>query len=317
MKFISIGKSENGDMMLALSDEPIDSSEKPHLRCLICYIAPRVESGDGSYIGCTTYLTYGKPIQHHAFCKKKEFKAESNTFHLGCNADDLMTFCLRIDHLHRKVSLRHAGPNSIYNHEEISCEFSKTELDLMKLEYINITTGAQNVSVRNLIICFEKQSDLHPTFDKDFKRSIPDAPKTSSLSDTKGPSDAKHYGSSSLKPCRDNVNCLLHYATNESGAGHNAKFSHPCRFSELCQNKEPHLTHDDHSSPLCTYDKDCKKLTDPFHRAKYRHTNLPDFLIPCRHHTKCHDKSNEHRIKYSHGEQVFENKSTTTADGKF
>ena len=48
----------------------------------------------------------------------------------------------------------------------------------------------------------------------------------------------------------------------------------------------------------------CRQLIDPIHRAKYRHTNLPDFLIPCRNQKHCQDNKIEHRIKYSHGEQI-------------
>jgi hypothetical protein len=109
--------------------------------------------------------------------------------------------------------------------------------------------------------------------------------------------------SDSLEPCRDNVNCLVQYG--KDGPSHNAKYSHPCRFSEVCRNKESNLTHDPHPSPSCKNDKSCEKITDPYHRAEYRHTDLPDFLVPCRNQKKCGDKSKEHRIKYSHGEQVF------------
>lgn len=48
-------------------------------------------------------------------------------------------------------------------------------------------------------------------------------------------------------------------------------------------------------------------MTDPFHRAKYRHTDLPDFLVPCRD-QKCPNTTDDHRTKYSHGEDVFEKK---------
>ncbi|CAF2666541.1 unnamed protein product [Rotaria sp. Silwood2] len=303
----------NGDMMLALSNEPIELNEKhqPNLRCLICYIAPKCVSYDTTYYEQTTYLNCGQPIQHHAFVSKNEYKAKSNRFHIGCNIDDFITYCLEIHRSTGKVILRQAGSNSIYNHEEISCEFSKTELDLAKLEFIHVTAGVQKAAIRNLIACFEKQKNLHPTFDKDFKKSVS---IVSSASHVKGPSGDSNGDSSSLDPCPDNINCLLQYATDRSETSHNSKFSHPCRFSELCRNKEPHLTHDIHPSSLCTYDKNCNKLTDPFHRAEYRHTNLPDFLVPCRNQTKCQDKSNRHRIKYSHGEKVFGKTPITTSE---
>jgi hypothetical protein len=40
------------------------------------------------------------------------------------------------------------------------------------------------------------------------------------------------------------------------------------------------------------------------HRAQYRHSELSDYLVPCRNQRDCPCKTNEHRIMYSHGEQV-------------
>jgi len=296
----------HGDMMLVVSSEPLDNEkDQTKLRSLICYIAPKSESYDSNYYEQATYLNCGQPMQHHVFVSKNQYKAKSNIFHIGSNTDDFITYCLEIHRSSGKVILRQAGSNAIYNHQEIVCEFTKKELDTAKLDFIHVTADTKNISVRNLIVCFEKQMDLHPTFDKDFKKS-----NATALTTTSG--DHSH-DSSSLKPCPDNVNCVLQYAAGASGTAHNSKFSHPCRFSELCQNKEPYLTHDPHPSPLCDYDKDCNKLADAFHRAEYRHTDLPDFLVPCRNQNKCPDKSDEHRMKYSHGEQVFGKKG---AEGK-
>jgi hypothetical protein len=288
----------HGDMMLVLSNEQIDSDkDQTKLRCLLCYIAPKCESYDSSYFEQATYLNCGQPIQHQIFVTKNQYKVKSNTFHIGCNTDDFITYCLEIHRSTGKVILRQAGSNAIYNHEEIVYDFTNKELDVAKLDFIHLSANANNVSVRNLIVSFEKQMDLHPTYDKDFKRSTSSSPTASS-------GDHSH-DTSSLKPCPENVNCLIQYETGASGTSHNSKFSHPCRFSELCRNKESYFTHDPHPSSLCSYDKGCNKLTDPFHRAEYRHTDQPDFLVPCRNQNKCSDKSNEHRIKYSHGEQVF------------
>lgn len=103
---------------------------------------------------------------------------------------------------------------------------------------------------------------------------------------------------------------------NAAAADHNSKYSHPCRYSELCLNKEPHLTHEPHLVPVCRYDKECRKLDDPWHRASYRHEGRSDFLIPCYRQEKCQDKSWNHLHKYSHGEQVFKVLTETTSAGK-
>ncbi|CAF4338834.1 unnamed protein product, partial [Adineta steineri] len=83
-----------------------------------------------------------------------------------------------------------------------------------------------------------------------------------------------------------------------------------------CSHKdnEPHLTHEVRRVEKCPLDKSCKRLGDPYHRAEYRHTDLPDFLFPCRDQTHCTQRSAEHhRIKYSHGEQVNINSSSNAS----
>jgi hypothetical protein len=114
------------------------------------------------------------------------------------------------------------------------------------------------------------------------------------------------------KACMHGVNCLIQFS--KDGSKHNSKYSHPCRFAEFCRNPEAHLTHEPLNVPQCSYDKNCNKLDNPFHRSKYRHTGLPYFLKPCRHQAVCKEQSKDHRIKYSHGEKVCERK-TTVHDG--
>ena len=52
-----------------------------------------------------------------------KFKAKSNVFYRGCNIDDFFTFSLKLSHKTGDVTLSHAGPNGVYNHENmyISC----------------------------------------------------------------------------------------------------------------------------------------------------------------------------------------------------
>ncbi|CAF3537174.1 unnamed protein product [Rotaria sp. Silwood1] len=329
-------KAMNGDLMLTLSNEEIDPNEnQPNLRCLICYVAPKPTASDDDYHEHNSYLAAAHPFQHDMIMNRKSYKAKSNTFYLGCNSNDFMTYCLQIHRSTGKVVLSHAGPNGIYNHEEISCTFGRSELDLSRMEFIHVSAGAHTVSIRNLIICFEKQTSMHPTFDKNYKKDTSSANENKS---SKAHSDANHHkrhdahqsASSSApddkpskepgifarvvnffvgdddkspKSCPHNVNCLKQYS--DEAADHNAKYSHPCPYSELCRKKEPHLTHELHTAAKCRDDEACNKLDDPFHRASYRHTGRPDFLIPCRLQKECSDKSSFHRKKYSHGEEVF------------
>ncbi|CAF1419003.1 unnamed protein product [Adineta ricciae] len=277
-----------------------------------------------------SYLNSGYPSEHETYVRKEAYAAGSKTFYIGCNTDDFMTFCLKIQRSIGKITLSHAGPNSLYNNSTICFTFGKTELDLVALEFIRLSAGKCAVPIRNVMICFEEQSDLHPKVDTDIrkcsnidddrscnkparlqqKQSEPSSPSSSSVKAQHGvgfsnqvQSSSRNSNSTSLIPCRENVNCLLQLSNEKD---HNSKFSHPCRFSELCRNREANLTHEPHQAPTCVMDKDCSRLIDPHHRAQYRHTGLPDYLLPCRHQRKCDDTSEKHRIKYSHGEQVYE-----------
>ncbi|CAF3516153.1 unnamed protein product [Adineta steineri] len=279
-----------GDMMLTLSNERIDLSQgQSNLSCLVCYVAQTPEPSSSHYHEQASYLNKGTPFQHDKIIQKHTYAASSDTFYIGCNTGDFLTFCLEIQRSTGKVTLSHAGSNLIYNREIITHTFDKSELDLSKLEFVHVSAGKRIAPIRNLMIWFEKQPDLHPTSDKQFKIDS-------------NPIDVDDQDSP-LIPCPNNVNCLLQLSANETT--HNSKYSHPCRFSELCRNHEPYLTHEPHQVPNCQYDDKCDKLIDPIHRASYRHTGWPDFLIPCRFKQECHDRSGKHRIRYSHGELVY------------
>ncbi|CAF2147898.1 unnamed protein product [Rotaria magnacalcarata] len=330
----------NGDMMLTLANEEINTGEQqPNLRCLICYIAEKPATKEIHYHESVSYLHSGGPFQHEIVIKERRYAAKSTSFFIGCNTDDFMTFCLEIQRSTGRVILSHAGPNSIYNHEQVAAKFSKTNLNMNELNFIHVSSGAHTVPIRNLIVTFEEHPDLHPTFDKQFNKVLTSSttPVLTTRQDTTDDSvvvvanmpDTKDSKSSSflsqvadkvgavkdkfiglfpggaptvLTPCPDGVNCLMQYSDRSSM--HNSTYSHPCRFSELCRDHEPHLTHEPHKVPRCDSDRNCKDLCNPIHRAEYRHTGRPDFLIPCRNQEKCRNRTDEHRIKYSHGEHI-------------
>ncbi|CAF1452297.1 unnamed protein product, partial [Didymodactylos carnosus] len=109
-----------------------------------------------------------------------------------------------------------------------------------------------------------------------------------------------------LIPCKDSINCLIQYSQSDS---HNSRYSHPCRFSELCNriNDKEHTlryTHIKNDIKQCTSGQNCTQIIDPIHRSQWRHIGLPDFLIPCRFCERCKDRSIEHNKRYSHGELV-------------
>ncbi|CAF1251272.1 unnamed protein product [Didymodactylos carnosus] len=333
-----------GDMMLTVSNEKIESGEENfNLQCLICYIAVKPSTVTENYYEGYSYLNDGLPYQHGNNVAAVQFKAKSNTFYRGCNTEDYFTFCLKIGHRTGQVTLSHAGSNGIYNHEKIQYQFNKADLDLSKLDFIHLSAGAQDVPVRNLTINFEPIPELHPSIDTEFKKDTyrlieknlaPSFYANPTLSTTNRSTRARINISSNidapvvlsrirdilccrrtnvvepislddvppaLKPCDDSVYCL-----QQNSSKHTNQYSHPCGFSELCTRKakEPHLTHERHNALKCAQDKNCLEKHDPVHRATYRHTNLPDYLIPCRKQTNCLDKSPKHRIKYFHGETL-------------
>ncbi|CAM4829677.1 unnamed protein product [Rotaria magnacalcarata] len=386
-------KAMNGDMMLLIANEMIelDRKNQPNLQCLICYVAEKPSTATDDYHEEYSYLNSGRPYQHYNDVHLAHFKAKSNCFYRGCNTDDFFTFCLKITHKTGEISLSHAGPNGIYNHEKIHYQFKKSELDLSRLNYVHISAGNQDVPVRNLTINHEPMLELHPNFDKDFKidtsglirkrrtsfhhttsgaavrtqdmrkdkaasksnikpamstdnqsmaiekpsffrrialtlgcsagNVIVPSPKPSgsdsstghdsrSDSSTLNSQNRSNHSQSKLPPCLDSIYCLNQYSKD-----HMEKYSHPCRFNEACrnQNTEPHLVHERHDAPMCSDDRDCVERTNPVHRAQYRHTNLPDYLIPCRNQASCRDTSDDHRKKYFHGEELPSKKKNNTS----
>ncbi|CAF0966811.1 unnamed protein product [Adineta ricciae] len=372
----------NGDMMLTLSNEIIQSTDEDQskLRCLLCYIAEKPSQANEDYHEAYSYLNDDHPARHYNNIYKAQFKARSNVFYRGCNTDDYVTCCLKIIYQTNEATLSHAGPNGIYNYEKIHYRFDKSTLDLSRLDYIHVSAGSQDVPIRNLIIRHEQVPDLHPTFDKDFTIDTSDlldqrrasfdyaanvgysgsvkkkGPKESRLNKVisrtpittqqpkveptsifqriktvlccssanvivpgpNPPLPARTTASSSvapskLPPCRDSIYCLL-----LEDKDHTVKYSHRCRFNELCRNKdkEPHLTHEPHRVPQCSDDKDCSNRTNPLHRAQFRHTGLPDFLIPCRNEDNCYGKTTEHLIKYFHGEEIPPFKKNKVTGGR-
>jgi hypothetical protein len=110
-----------------------------------------------------------------------------------------------------------------------------------------------------------------------------------------------------LTSCKNSIYCLDQYS--QKSTSHNRKYSHPCRFSELCLhiNRTPHciqFTHHKHDVPKCQQDVKCKQVIDPVHRYSYRHTDLSDLLYPCRDQQRCLNTTFEHRKKYFHGERI-------------
>jgi hypothetical protein len=275
-----------------------------------------------------SYITNSQPDSHDMLVQSGHFKAKSNTFHRGCNIYDYITYCLKINRKTGEVSLIHAGANSIYNHQMINYTFQRAQLDVTKLDYIHVSACRRVVPIRNLVIRHEPIDEYHPSFDKKFQEGsdpLTPTPKSSEAAaaaqkgaykndqeqDEKslwGYFKDKVFGKDdqSLTPCHDSIYCLSQYSPEHSQS-HNKKYSHPCRFSELCRSKSDHthLEHTPHSVSLCRRDQNCRERTDPVHRAQYRHTDLPDFLIPCRYQTHCREINKpEHRIKYFHGEKI-------------
>ncbi|CAF5063510.1 unnamed protein product, partial [Rotaria sp. Silwood1] len=141
-----------GDMMMVLSNELIDSAGgTQYIQSLICYIAETPSTTTNEYHETYSYLHSGHLSQHATIMDQRSFSACSNKFHCGCNVEDYLTYCLKLEKTTGQVTLSHAGPNSIYNNETISRRFTKSTLDLNDLKYIRISAGSQQVPIRNLM----------------------------------------------------------------------------------------------------------------------------------------------------------------------
>ena len=301
-----------GDMMITL----FNPSEKKYL---VCYIAKTPSTESKEYQESSSYLNDADPSQHRKVVEDKSFRANSNTFHRGCDLENYLTYCLKLETNTGDVTLSQAGSNSLYSREKISYRFDKSKLDLNGLNFIQISAGSQPVFIRNLLVSSTEINEFHPSIDEHFQRPDQISPK-------KGKPHEMHRSSSlmesvpalahaavhavgnflglskDLTPCRYSVNCL-----EQTSEKHYRQYSHPCRFSELCcrKDREPHLTHESYGVTTCSHDQACTLLSDPYHRARCRHSNLPEFLVPCRDQRNCRDYSSRHRIKYSHGELVL------------
>ena len=325
-----------GDMMMTLSNEQIDieKSDQKDLRCLVCYVAEQPSTKTEKYNEDYSYLNAGDPFRHAMIMRDGQCSQKSQTFYRGCNLNDWMTFCLKLEKRTGVVTLSHAGPNGIYCYEKISDTFAKAMLDINQLKYIHVSAGSQKVPIQNLVVTFEPIANFHPTFDKHFKRGDNDTTsqvKKSQARDRESSPQSKERSEEkpsffnrvvagvaklvgydpdgkTLPPCPNTVNCLL-----QDSSEHMKEYSHPCPFSELCRKKddEPYLTHESHRVASCQLKGACQRLNDPFHRAKLRHEGYPDFLTPCRDGEVCKNKSRDHLIKYSHGERVQLSKDKT------
>ena len=132
---------------------------------LFCYIAENPSTTTTDSHEAYSYLNDGRPFQHDTNVRAVRFKAKSTIFYRCCNVDDFFTSCLEINHKSGEVTLSHAGPNSIYNHETIKYRFDKSELDLSRIDFIHVSAGDQDVPICNLTINHERVLKLHPSSD--------------------------------------------------------------------------------------------------------------------------------------------------------
>jgi len=146
----------NGDMMLTLSSKHYQPNEnQSNLDCLICYLAAKPSIINDRYCENASYLQGGRSMP----LNRKDYAASSKEFYIGCNTNDLMSFCLEIQSSTGKVILSHSGANLIYNQKTISCTFDKAQLDLNQLNFIHVSAGTHSVPIRNLYVTFNKESE--------------------------------------------------------------------------------------------------------------------------------------------------------------
>ena len=105
----------HGDMMLTIANRKLKSvgEDQSNIRCLVCYVAGKPSINRDDYHEEYSYSNDGHPLGHDSNIHQGKLRAKSNVFYRGCNIEDFLTFCLKIDHRTNEVTLSHAGPNGI------------------------------------------------------------------------------------------------------------------------------------------------------------------------------------------------------------
>lgn len=154
-------ETTSGDIMVSLSNEPIGMEQhQDELQCLVCYIAEIPSNSLSEYHVSYSYINNAHPL-HHDFPKgTSRFKAQSSTFHRRCDTNNSMIYCLKIEHHDGRVILSRVGSENINKYESIKANFSKNELDLSKLDYVQVSAGSRHVLIQNMIIQHKAIDDL-------------------------------------------------------------------------------------------------------------------------------------------------------------
>ncbi|CAF0916923.1 unnamed protein product [Rotaria sordida] len=260
-------KSMDGDVMITLSDQLIgrkDISER--IRCLVCYVAKTPLTTTPAYHESYSYLNCGQPDQHFIVKHNLQFAKGSNTFHRGCNVDDFLTYCLRIQMNNGQVTLSHAGPNSKSDDND-----RHKEQD-------------EKIACRHGLNCCDKNDANHCSKFSHF--------------DEYGASSFDNIGQHKIE-CRHGTACR-----DQNDPGHCSKYSHPhehrasssnnmgrhkieCRHGTACRDKNypghcSKYSHPDerkygamgHSRRIiCKHGMACRDIDDADHCSKYSHPN--------------------------------------------
>jgi uncharacterized protein (TIGR02452 family) len=320
-----------GDMMITLSNESIDpNTSQPHIRCLVCYIGERPSTATTVYHESSSYINAKEPYRHDVIMINGQCSSSSRSFYRGCNMEDFLTFCMKLEKKTGQVTLFHAGPSGIYCQQTIAYKFPKATLDLNKLRFIQVSAGTHKVPIRNLIIAFEPIPDLHPSLDKNFKpgnnvqprrRERPPSPTSAHAPREKSPSILEKvinavgsflgFGDDDKKlpPCQYSSNCLL-----QESPKHMKEYSHPGPNNDkelhltyeprrMEQSKDRNRTSEDRMKYAHGKDVQINRSSSPSHYQDNVASNVRknEQSPSCRHGSECrHQADPDHCSKYSH-----------------
>ncbi|CAF2088377.1 unnamed protein product, partial [Rotaria magnacalcarata] len=313
------------DFMLLLTDQQTDSSNlKETVNYLNCYIAPFPSTDDPEYHEIPSYINNTPPSVHEVYLTRRRFKIGSNMFHKGCNWDDYILYCLKLEPRSGRVSLLHGGESGIYNSTILECTFTVQELNLTELEYVHLCAGSQAVSFRNVIITHEPITDARPSFDKQYRSNISESTTTETsdrMNAKKHDHDRQsHHGDEvrleSVELTEENeeksvLDRVGEWVKNKIGLG-NKSDSQPsengppeCPQSTNCLLQHS-LENDQHNQKYihpCPYSELC---TTQYRNAKHaqQFTHYKHNVQQCHHDRKCsllHDPM--HRSSYRHADK--------------
>lgn len=202
------------------------------------------------------------------------------------------------------VVLKHSGPS-----EALMPPVDPAKFQLARAFNSIVYVAVSVVSAANPVTIYDMQvlSTSPPSCRETFKQILraPASQVIGKLPDPEGINDIRPWCTFAAA-----VNMPIELCPKLSDLNHTASFRHVCLFGQSCRFLQPDMhTHKDFVShhretchkrlEMCTYGARCRQLRDPVHRARFHHTNSPQWMRACW--TQgCRKTENDHDKNFLH-----------------